>query len=1270
MKTPWPSPRIEPLEARIAPSTLLGLDTANHLLRFNSASPDTLAANTTVTGLGGGETLVGIDFRPATGQLYGVTIDGGNVGHLYSINPVTGAATLTATLAADPTDLTAPYTTLSGTSFGLDFNPVPDRLRVVSDTNQNLRINPNNGLVTTDSDLNPGAPDISGAAYTNSFPGATTTTLFDIDTASDSLVIQNPPNNGTLMTVGPLGVDATGVAGFDIGQGKNEAFAELTVGATTQLYAINLSTGAATAAGNIGLVPTALRGLTVLLNTWSGAGGDDRTLTASNWVSGLVPAAGDALLFPAGAAQLTVASNHPTDTTFNTLRFTGGGYTLAPFLAAKTSDGFRLNFSTGTVTVDAAWTLASPSGPSVIEVAQAGATLALNAGLISDAGLTVTGLGSVQIAGLADSSEAGQVTINGPSVTVSGTGWLKPTVVQNGTLVVNGVFASALVTMQGGTLSGTGSVVEIDAPGGILRSGADSLALEADLTLAAGSTAQFDLPAAGGFEPLLVPGTVTLGGGLTVNAPGIVPAQFILIKNGDSDAISATFTGLAEGAPVTIGADIYAISYRGGDGNDVTLTRSSGLGIPAISGSGKIASFTDVDGDHVTVAITRGTLTTENFILRDLGGGRSQLELIDFRGDSAFAETNLTITARRDLAGGGDGSVNVGYLNATGLDLGLVKIAGDLAAIDAGDATPTDRALKGLNVQSLGVLGFSTGAADRHSDLNGRVDALTVRGDVREATVLVFDSTSDIGANSGAGNAIIGSLTIGGSISGGAADGSGSIEARDAILNARITGGIRGGGGKESGRVIGLDKLGSVTVGGSISGGAGEASGRLEGGATGSVQVRGSIEGGAGAGSGGAGFAALGSLAVTGSIRGGDGLLSGRVAAFTAKAIKLTHDLRGGAGGNSGSVEVDGAIGSLSIGGSLVGGGGSVSGSIINGLDAIATLQIKGSIIGGAGTSSGFISGFAVTALSVGGSLFGGTGVNSARIEPFSLTTVKIGGSLYGVAEGSASTFSSTTYSVTIGGSVFGGAPASGTLVSNNGFTAIKIGGDLQGGTGIDSGSIQSIGNLPTLTLGGSLIAGTAARSGSVLVAQAVGTVTIGGGIAGTAAQPAIISALGSAAPSAAADLALKSLTVKRSVHFARILAGYDATLIATNADAQIGSINVGGDWLASSVAAGVQDVSADGFGNGDDAKISGPGTTNDPNFHSKIASIVIKGQAFGTVTSGDHFGFVAQEIGALTIGVVKFPLTVLPFNDDLTATDPRLLIGPTGDLRVHEVAL
>src|SRR5581483_1695827 len=130
--------------------------------------------------------------------------DAGGVGRLYTIDTATAAATLVATLAADPADLTNPYTTLSGASFGVDFNPVADRLRLVSDAGQNLRVNPANGLVTTDADLNPGMPHVVGVAYTNSFAGASATTLYDIDSASDTLLIQNPPNNGTLTAVGPL----------------------------------------------------------------------------------------------------------------------------------------------------------------------------------------------------------------------------------------------------------------------------------------------------------------------------------------------------------------------------------------------------------------------------------------------------------------------------------------------------------------------------------------------------------------------------------------------------------------------------------------------------------------------------------------------------------------------------------------------------------------------------------------------------------------------------------------------------------------------------------------------------------------------------------------------------------------------------------------------------------------------------------------------------------------------------------------------------------
>jgi len=227
--------------------TLYGVTSSNQLIRFDSATPNTVVTVGAITGLQSGENILGIDFRPATGQLYAL----GSTGRLYIINKNTGAATLIAPLSV----------ALNGTDFGFDFNPVPDRLRIVSNTGQNLRVNPNDGSTIVDGTLNPGTPSVTAAAYTNSFAGASSTTLYVIDTGSDRLLIQNPPNNGTLVDVGPLGVDATGSNGFDIFAGDGTAYAALTVSGATNLYRINLSTGAATLLGPIGTGTVSLRGL-------------------------------------------------------------------------------------------------------------------------------------------------------------------------------------------------------------------------------------------------------------------------------------------------------------------------------------------------------------------------------------------------------------------------------------------------------------------------------------------------------------------------------------------------------------------------------------------------------------------------------------------------------------------------------------------------------------------------------------------------------------------------------------------------------------------------------------------------------------------------------------------------------------------------------------------------------------------------------------------------------------------------------------------------
>ena len=164
-----------------------------------------------ITGLPAGVTLDGIDFRPQTGDLYGVGSD--NV--VYRVNPRTGIA-----IAEGPAFTPA----LRGQSFGVDFNPVVDKIRVVSDDRQNLRLNVDEGTVPRRTRTStPACRQIVGAGYENSSFSVTqpaATTLHVVDAASDTLFTQTPPNDGTLTKPRKLRVrrraSASANVGFDI----------------------------------------------------------------------------------------------------------------------------------------------------------------------------------------------------------------------------------------------------------------------------------------------------------------------------------------------------------------------------------------------------------------------------------------------------------------------------------------------------------------------------------------------------------------------------------------------------------------------------------------------------------------------------------------------------------------------------------------------------------------------------------------------------------------------------------------------------------------------------------------------------------------------------------------------------------------------------------------------------------------------------------------------------------------------------------------------
>ncbi len=249
---------------------VVGLTADQRLVCFNERKPGKARAIGHVSGLMTDTALVGIDFRVQDGLLYGV----GNAGGIYKLDTSYATATLVNRLSV----------ALDGTSFGVDFNPAADRLRIVSNTGQNLRHNINAGGVTLVDDpldypttingIGPTALGITGSAYTNNdLSTATATTLYSLDTLQDQVSIQSPPNDGTQAATGKLGLDAPLASGFDIYSKLRDgatvdvqAFASLAAAdGSSSFYKVSLPTGKATLRGSFD-AGTQVIGIAIPLN--------------------------------------------------------------------------------------------------------------------------------------------------------------------------------------------------------------------------------------------------------------------------------------------------------------------------------------------------------------------------------------------------------------------------------------------------------------------------------------------------------------------------------------------------------------------------------------------------------------------------------------------------------------------------------------------------------------------------------------------------------------------------------------------------------------------------------------------------------------------------------------------------------------------------------------------------------------------------------------------------------------------------------------------
>jgi hypothetical protein len=725
-----------------------------------------------------------------------------------------------------------------------------------------------------------------------------------------------------------------------------------------------------------------------------------------------------------------------------------------------------------------------------------------------------------------------------------------------------------------------------------------------------------------------------------------------------------------------------------------------------------VLKYTDVDGDLVTIRTSKGTGEQLASIVQLVPIGQGmQLRTIFLNADQQFAGTDLSITAKKG-SNGGDGLVNVGYIDAEGsnggvkVDLGTVLVGGDLGEIDAGDGVSATPALKSLTVRSLGTFGTTTGAPTLQSDIDGRVGRLTVNGDIRNAFFKVRDTNGE--------NGLIGRATIGGSIIGGSTASSGSIQVQDGLDRVSIGGDLVGGDEVLAGSIVSYGSLGGVRVGGSVIGGSANQTGVLAAslGDLKQLTIGGDLRGGSGAGSGAIAARSFGDVSIAGSVMGGSGGDSGEI--FSTGAIgkiRIAKDIRGGSGVNSGYVDCGKAIASIAVGGSVFGGSASDTGMVYS-WEGIGRLRIGHDLRGGAGANySGTILTYGPVPLaSIGGSVLGGTATMSGAIScqqssgsitvgedvlggdgTFSgsitsqsaLSKLTIHGSLVAGLGGASGRVggNGATGSVVIDGDVRGGnAIWTGQVFSGDSLDSLRIGGSLLGGTGQMSGAISVTGSLGSATIGGdirggdahgivvadsgtvqarrvgrlaiggSIVAGrafdggTLFRSGSLHANDDLGTILVHGNLHGNATNEVLITARGSAHPAKGQDVAIQSLTVDGSVEYSSILAGYSSGEFGQNADAQIGSVAVGGSWTASSVNAGLT-IPFVGFGTGYETKLAG-GATDSPDTHSLIGSLLIAGPVLGVVGSQQVFGFGAEEIGAARITGRSLPLSSGGFND------------------------
>ncbi|MBV8960479.1 MAG: VCBS repeat-containing protein [Actinobacteria bacterium] len=466
--------------------------------------------------------------------------------------------------------------------------------------------------------------------------------------------------------------------------------------------------------------------------TWTGAGGDANWSTAANWNPAQVPATNDILVFPATAAQKSNTNDLPANTAFDIIEFDGGGYSLggAPAVVAHVA---QISSTAVSNTITLPLTINSAIGNSATSdsvLTFAGPITLPNAGtLVGNNGSIVISGGTSGPGGFSENASG-----SGPKTVMSGSDTnTAPTAWLGGTLVVNGTHVSSPIFFSGGLLSGTGTAGPVDVqagqeqlpgvlsagdPVGTLRTGNLHFNPATPGTVALGVELAGAGP--GQADRVQVAGTVTITDGTElVVFPDFTPPigqKFTIIDNDGTDPVQGTFDGLSENSIFQAGSSFFALTYRGGDGNDVVLTAvnppppsiltapGSGGGPNVRAFGGRSLSFFAPGGGSGGAYVTAGDLDgdgVDEIVVGSGAGVPSQVYIYSADGTlrSSFAPyqnfTGGVSVAIGDVTGDGTPDIITGPGPGTGPIVSVFnQVGGRSAAFFAYDT----RFLGGVNV--------------------------------------------------------------------------------------------------------------------------------------------------------------------------------------------------------------------------------------------------------------------------------------------------------------------------------------------------------------------------------------------------------------------------------------------------------------------------------------------------------------------------------------------------------------------------------------------